>query len=180
MNLTGAERIESATIGDLFKWSTRTFLLGPFAGTALSVPVFDGGRRKGNLANARATYDEDAANYRQQVLVAFQEVEDNLSNLRILVDQTQTQADAVKASTRAEHLSSTQYKEGAVTYLDVIDSQRTVLQAQRSAVQLAGAQAVSTVNLIRALGGGWGDLPASGTTPTAPAMPAADASIAQR
>jgi multidrug efflux system outer membrane protein len=180
LNLTGAAGFESATLGDLFKWSARTFLLGPFAGTALSVPVFDGGRRKGNLANARATYDEDSANYRQQVLVAFQEVEDNLSNLRILVDQTQTQADAVKASTRAEELSSTQYKEGAVTYLDVIDSQRTVLQAQRSAVQLAGAQAVSTVNLIRALGGGWGDLPASGAAPTAPAMPAADASIAQR
>jgi multidrug efflux system outer membrane protein len=175
LSLTGAGGFESATLGDLFKWSTRTFLLGPFAGTALSVPIFDGGRRKGDLANSRAIYDEDAANYRQQVLVAFQEVEDNLSNLRILSDQTQTQADAVKASSRAEQLSSTQYKEGATTYLDVIDSQRTVLQAQRAAVQLAGAQAVSTVNLIRALGGGWGDLPAA---PGPASMP--DASIAQR
>jgi multidrug efflux system outer membrane protein len=84
-------------------------------------------------------------------------VEDNLSDLRILQDQIQTQAEAVRASSRAEQLSSTQYKEGAVNYLDVIDAQRTVLQSQRSAVQLSGVQTVATVNLIRALGGGWGD-----------------------
>ncbi|MDR5775392.1 MULTISPECIES: efflux transporter outer membrane subunit [unclassified Caballeronia] len=157
LTLTGAGGFESATLGDLFKWSSRTFLLGPFAGTALNIPIFDGGRRKGNLANARAIYEEDAANYRQQVLVAFREVEDNLSDLRILEDQTATQSDAVKASVRAAQLSRTQYTEGAVNYLDVIDAERTVLQSQRTSVQLAGTQAVSTVNLIRALGGGWGD-----------------------
>jgi outer membrane protein, multidrug efflux system len=157
LTLTGSGGFESATLGDLFKWSSRTFLLGPFAGTALNIPIFDGGRRKGNLANARATYEEDVANYRQQVLVAFREVEDNLSDLRILEDQTATQDDAVKASVRAAQLSRTQYTEGAVNYLDVIDAERTVLQSQRSSVQLQGAQAVSTVNLIRALGGGWGD-----------------------
>jgi multidrug efflux system outer membrane protein len=171
LTLTGAGGFESATLADLFQWSSRAFLLGPLVGTALTVPLFDGGRRKGNLANARAIYEEDVANYRQQVLVAFQEVEDNLSDLRILEGQTGTQADAVSASTRAAQLSRRQYTEGAVTYLDVIDAERTVLQSQRVAVQLAGTQAVSTVNLIRALGGGWGDLP-----------PAADAppSIAQR
>lgn len=160
LSLTGAAGVESATLGDLFKWSSRAFLLGPLAGTALAVPLFDGGRRKGNLANARAVYEEDAANYRQQVLVAFQEVEDNLSNLRILQDQTKTQTEAVDASSRAAQLSMTQYKEGAVTYLDVIDAQRTVLQSKRAQVQLSGTQAVATVNLIRALGGGWGDAPA--------------------
>jgi len=168
LNLTGAAGVESATLGDLFKWSSRAFLLGPLVGTALTVPLFDGGRRKGNLANARAVYEEDAANYRQQVLVAFQEVEDNLSDLRILEDQTRTEAEAVNASNRAASLSRTQYKEGAVNYLDVIDAERTALQSQRTAVQLSGVQAVATVNLIRALGGGWGD------------APAADASIAQR
>jgi multidrug efflux system outer membrane protein len=86
-----------------------------------------------------------------------------LSDLRILEGQTQTQADAVKASTRAAHLSRSQFTEGAVSFLDVIDADRTVLQAQRVAAQLAGAQAVSTVNLIRALGGGWGDAPALAT-----------------
>src|SRR5258707_9475930 len=174
LNITGSGGFESATLGDLFNWSSRTFLLGPFAGTALSMPIFDGGRRKGNLANARAIYEEDVANYRQQVLVAFQEVEDNLSDLRILHDQTRTQAEAVSASDRAAQLSRSQYTEGAVNYLSVIDAERTVLQSQRTAVQLAGVQATSAVKLIRALGGGFGDLPA------APAAPAADANIASR
>jgi outer membrane protein, multidrug efflux system len=111
------------------------------------------------------------ATYRQQVLVAFQEVEDNLSDLRILQDQTKTQADAVAASSRAAQISLHQYTEGATQYLDVIDAQRTVLQSQRAAVQLSGQQAVSTVNLIRALGGGWGDMPVA---------PAADPSVASR
>ncbi|MFT4510160.1 efflux transporter outer membrane subunit [Caballeronia sp. 15711] len=165
LNITGSGGFESATLGDLFNWSTRTFLLGPFAGTALSVPIFDGGRRKGNLANSRAVYEEESANYRQQVLVAFREVEDNLSDLRILETQMQTQSEAVNQSSRAAQLSRTQYTEGAINYLDVIDAQRTVLQSQRAAVQLAGVQAVSTVNLIRALGGGWGD---TGIAPAAP------------
>lgn len=159
LSLTGNGGFESATIGDLFKWSSTAFLLGPLAGTALTVPIFDGGRRKGNLANARAIYEEDAANYRQQVLVAFREVEDNLSDLRILDEQTKAQAEAVEASYRAAELSRTQYKEGAVTYLDVIDAERSVLDAQRASVQLTGMQATSTVNLIRALGGGWGNIP---------------------
>lgn len=156
LTLTGTGGFESATIGDLFKWSSRAFLLGPLAGTALNVPIFDGGRRKGNLANARAVYEEDVARYRQQVLVAFQEVEDNLADMRILEVQTQAQGDAVRASQRAADLARKQYAEGAVNYLDVIDAQRTVLQTQRAAIQLQGVQAASTVNLIRALGGGWG------------------------
>ncbi|NPT59300.1 efflux transporter outer membrane subunit [Paraburkholderia elongata] len=157
LSITGNAGFESATLGDLFKWSSRAFLLGPLAGTALTVPIFDGGRRKGNLANARAVFDEDAANYRQQVLQAFQEVEDNLSDLRILEQQTQTENEAVQASQRAAEISQTQYKDGAVNYLDVIDAERTVLQSQTTAVQLSGVQAAATVNLIRALGGGWGD-----------------------
>ncbi|MEM5387237.1 efflux transporter outer membrane subunit [Paraburkholderia phymatum] len=158
LDITGAFGFESATLGDLFQWSSRAFLLGPFAGTALTVPIFDGGRRKANLANARAKYDEDVASYRQQVLVAFREVEDNLSDLRLLGDQTREQTDAVNASQRAEHLSQTQYQEGQVSYLDVIDSQRQVLQSQLQLSHLSGTQAVATVNLIRALGGGWGDV----------------------
>lgn len=167
LTLTGSGGFESATLGDLFKWSSRAFLLGPLAGTALTVPIFDGGKRKGDLAHARAVYDEDVANYRQQVLVAFQEVEDNLADLRILEDQTQQQDVAVRASQRAADLSRKRYDEGAVDYLDVIDAQRTVLQAQRNSVQLQGVQAASTVNLIRALGGGWGDSAPQGVAPLA-------------
>jgi multidrug efflux system outer membrane protein len=166
LSITGSAGFESATLGDLFKWSSRAFILGPLVGTAMTVPIFDGGRRAGNLANARAVFEEDVANYRQQVLKAFQEVEDNLSDLRILEQQTQTQNEAVQASTRAAHISRTQYREGAVNYLDVIDADRTVLQSQLTAVQLSGVQAVATVNLVRALGGGWGDAVAVGAAST--------------
>jgi multidrug efflux system outer membrane protein len=158
LDITGAFGFESATLGDLFKWSSRAFLLGPFAGTALTLPIFDGGRRQAGLDQARAKYDEDVAQYRQQVLVAFREVEDNLADLRLLDDQMREQNDAVDASERAAHLSRTQYQEGQVSYLDVIDGERQVLQSQLQASHLAGTQAVSTVNLIRALGGGWGDV----------------------
>jgi multidrug efflux system outer membrane protein len=87
-------------------------------------------------------------------------VEDNLSNLRLLDEQIKQQDQAVAASSRAAQLSQTQYTEGTVAYLDVIDSQRTVLQAQRADFQLVGAQMVSRVDLIRALGGGWEGSPA--------------------
>jgi len=171
LDITGAFGFESATLADLFMWSSRAFILGPFAGTALTVPLFDGGRRNANLAQARSKYDEDVAQYRQQVLVAFREVEDNLADLRLLDDQMREQNDAVQASERAAHLSRTQYTEGAVSYLDVIDGERQVLLSQLQASHLAGTQAVSTVNLIRALGGGWGDLQAGGTAVGAASAP---------
>ena len=156
LTLTGAGGVEAGSFGDLFKWSNRTFLLGPLAGTALSLPIFDGGRRKGEMAQARAVYEGEVAHYRQQVLLAFREVEDSLSEMRILEGQTATQAKAGKASGRAAELARIQYAEGAVNYLEVIDAERTALQTRRAAVQLEGSQAAASVNLIRALGGGWG------------------------
>lgn len=156
LTLTGAGGVEAGTLGDLFKWSNRTFLLGPLAGTALSLPIFDAGRRDADMARARAAYEGEVARYRQQVLVAFREVEDSLSELRILEGQTVTQARAGKASGRAAELARVQYAEGAISYLEVIDAERTALQARRAAVQLQGSQAAASVGLIRALGGGWG------------------------
>jgi multidrug efflux pump len=153
LTLMGAGGFDSDSAGNLVGLASRTFLLGPIA----ALPLFDGGRRRGNLAEARAQYEEDVANYRQQVLLAFQEVEDGLSDLRVLQEQVQTQSKALQASTRAAQLLRTQYTEGAVDYLDVIDAERTVLQSHRVALNLTGAQAVATVNLIRALGGGWDD-----------------------
>lgn len=120
---------------------------------------------------ARAAYEENVANYRESVLVAFREVEDNLSELRLLADQAKAQDDAVRASTRAAQLSRTRYNAGSVNYLDVIDAERNMLSAERIGVQLAGSRVNSTVGLIKALGGGWGDLP--------PAAPANAATAAQ-
>lgn len=169
LSLTGTGGFESSSFGNLFKWSSRSFLLGPLTGTALSLPLFDGGKRKGDLANAKASFEEQAATYQQQVLLAFREVEDNLAALRILEDQTRTQGDAVASSTKAAALLRTQYTEGQTNYLDVLDAQRSVLSARRDAVQLQGLQAIATVNLIRALGGGWDDTasPAPAATPVA-------------
>jgi multidrug efflux system outer membrane protein len=157
LSLTGTGGFESSSVGNLFKWSSRSFLLGPLTGTALSLPIFDGGKRRGDLANAKATLEEQAAAYQQKVLSAFREVEDNLSTLRILEDQTQTQDKAVASASKAASLLRSQYDEGQTSYLDVLDAQRTVLNARRDAVQLQGLQAIATVNLIRALGGGWDD-----------------------
>ena len=155
LTLTGAAGFEGDSLGNLFNWSNRAFLLGPLAGTALNIPLFDGGRRSGNLASARAQYEEEVALYRKQVLVAFREVEDNLADLAVLRRQTDTQQEAVDASARAAELSRTRYLEGATDYLDVIEAERSLLQARRAAVELHGVQAIGTVNLIRALGGGW-------------------------
>lgn len=160
LSLSAAGGFEAATLADLFRWSSRAFLLGPLAGTALNVPLFDGGRRRAELDRSHAAYDEAAAQYRQQVLTAFREVEDGLSDLRVLANQTREQDDAVAASQRAADLARRQYAEGMVGYLEVLDAQRSVLQSRRAAVQLRGVQAAATVSLIRALGGGWGE-PAS-------------------
>jgi multidrug efflux system outer membrane protein len=155
LNLTGAAGFESSDLSNLFHWSSRTFLLGPLVGTALSLPIFDGGRRQAGLDRARAVYEEDVANYRQTVLTAFREVEDNLASLRLLHGQTTAQDAALQAATRAASISQMQYREGAVSYLDVLDADRNALQQQRASAQLDGDRASTTINLIRALGGGW-------------------------
>lgn len=155
LDLTAMLGVESATLGNLFHWSSRTFLLGPLVGTALSVPLFDGGRRSAMLGGAQARLDEDVALYRQQVLVAFREVEDSLADLRLLKVQHAAQVAAVAAAQRAGQLSQNQYEAGQVSYLEAIDAQRQILQARLQLNRLDGAQAAATVSLIRALGGGW-------------------------
>jgi multidrug efflux system outer membrane protein len=158
LTLTGALGYESAHLSDLFEWSSRTFLLGPLAGAMLSLPIFDAGRRDAQLDQARAVYEEDVAAYRQTVLGAFREVEDALSGLRILGQETSVRDEAVRSAERAAELSRIQYREGSVAYLDVIDADRAVLQQRQASVRLDGERALAAVALVRAIGGGW-DLP---------------------
>ncbi len=155
LTLTGSAGFESGQLSDLFNWSSRAFLLGPVAGTMLSLPIFDGGRRDAGLARARALYEEDVATYRQRVLTAFREVEDGLASLRLLSSQTLAQDDAIRSAERAASLSQIRYREGSVSYLDVIDADRSVLAQRRIGVQVDGERARATVALIRAMGGGW-------------------------
>lgn len=159
LSLTGNLGYESAELGDLFKWGSRAFVVGPLAGTLLSLPIFDGGARQAGVDQAQAVYAEEVANYRQAVLRAFQEVEDNLAHLRLLDGQIDAQGEAVQSSRRAAHFSARQYGEGMVSQLDVIDADRGVLQQQRAAVQLDADRARATVHLIRALGGSWSAAP---------------------
>ncbi|HXR02050.1 MAG TPA: TolC family protein, partial [Pseudomonas sp.] len=121
----------------------------------MSMPIIDGGRNRNNIKRSEAALEESVADYRQQVLVAFAEVEDNLAGLRILAGQAQQTDDAVVSAQRSADLAKMLYEAGRTGYLDMIEAQRNLTTVQRSAVQLRGSRAVTTVALIRALGGGW-------------------------
>lgn len=155
LTLTGALGLESGELGDLLRWSSRTWALGPLAGTLLAMPLFDGGRNRAQEAAARAQYDEAVAEYRQSVLIALREVEDQLAGLRILAEQAAQQAESIAASRRTARLSNTRYRNGFVNHLELIDAERSVLATQRAATQIERERALATVGLIRALGGGW-------------------------
>lgn len=153
--LTGTGGYESGSLGELFNWSSRSWLLGPLVGTILTMPLLDGGRNKAELARADAGYEGLVANYRQQVLVGFQDVEDNLSALRTLDKQIVFEDQAVKSAALAARLADSRYRNGSTSYLEVIDAQRSSLAVQRSKSRSVGQRAVASVGLIRALGGGW-------------------------
>jgi outer membrane protein TolC len=118
-------------------------------------PIFEGGRNRANLAAARAAYDQAVANYRQSVLTAFQQVEDGISNLSTLSQALKTQGAAVEDARRELTIANNRYIGGATNYLDVITAQTTLLSSERLETQLLGQQMVSSVYLVKALGGSW-------------------------
>ena len=152
ITLTGAAGFESATVTDLFNWQSHIWQIGP----SINLPIFEGFRNQANLQAAHARYDQSVAQYRQQVLVAFQDVENALADLRTLAAQSEQQNVAVEAARRTLQVSQDQYRNGAVTFLDVVDAERTVFNSERTAAQLLGQRLQATVQLIKALGGGWG------------------------
>ncbi|WP_298036740.1 efflux transporter outer membrane subunit [uncultured Desulfuromonas sp.] len=151
IRLTGSAGYASTEASGLFDWDSRSWALGP----AVSLPIFEAGRNRANLNRARAAYEEAVAIYRRQVLVAFAEVEDALSGLRVLAAQADAQGRAVGAAREAAEISDKRYQAGFVSYLEVVDSQRTSLQSERQAVQILGQRLQASVSLIKALGGGW-------------------------
>ncbi|RUR69873.1 efflux transporter outer membrane subunit [Variovorax guangxiensis] len=155
ISLTGAAGYASPEIGDLFKWSARSWGVGAL----LSLPIFDGGRREAGVQGANAQLDGALASYRTQVLVAFQEVEDQLAAIRTLQEQSVVQAQAVTSAARATSLSDTRYRNGYISQLDLLDARRSELRNRRQALQVKSAQYQAAVGLIRAIGGGW-DVPA--------------------
>lgn len=152
ISLTASGGFASPELGDLFKWSARSWGVGAL----LSLPIFDGGRREAGVQSASAQLEGAAAAYRGQVLVAFREVEDQLSALRLLDEQAQVQARAVNSATRATGLSESRYRNGLDSQLELLDARRSELRSRRQALQVKASQYQATVELIRALGGGWG------------------------
>ena len=149
--LTGFGGYASSDIDDLFQWSSRAWLIGAL----FSLPVLDGGRRKAGVENTSAQLDGAVARYREQVLVAFKDVEDQLAALRLLSEQAEAQARAVSSASRTTSLSGTRYRAGYVSQLELLDAQRSELRNRRQELQVRSDRYQSTVALVRALGGSW-------------------------
>jgi NodT family efflux transporter outer membrane factor (OMF) lipoprotein len=136
-----------------------TLLTGPSAlwsvGGSAIAPIFDAGRRRANLDQAIAAYDQTVANYRETVLTGFQQVEDNLAALRILENEAQVQEKAVVAAQKYLELANTRYVGGVTSYLEVTTAQSAALSDEVTAVSILGRRMVDAVTLVQALGGGW-------------------------
>ena len=151
VTLSAAAGFASSGIATWFTWPSRFWSVGP----ALTQTLFDAGLRSAEVAQARASYDQVVANYRETVLTAFQQVEDNLSSLRILSQELQQQDTAVTSAQRNLTVANDRYRLGIDPYLNVITAQTTLLTNQQTAVNLRILQMTSSVQLIEALGGGW-------------------------
>jgi multidrug efflux system outer membrane protein len=139
-------------------------------GPTLALTIFDGGRRSAVVRSAQDQFDIASASYRSTVLSAFQEVEDNLVLCNDLAVEADSESSAVDAAAHVEALALKRYQQGAVTYLDVVTAQTTDLQTQRDALGIATRRLVASVDLIRALGGGWQNLAAQQASPSTPAV----------
>jgi len=175
--LNGLAGLQSIDAGALFNWPSRVWSLGP----SLQLPIFTGGRNRAQLAAARAGYDITVANYRQTVLSAFQEVEDQLAAQRLLAEEFDAENAALKSARRTLDISNSRYKGGVITYLEVAIAQSSALTHEETVVQLGARRLAATVSLIKALGGGWSaDGERDGTPGQQTAMPGAAAEKAGR
>jgi len=151
LTLSASAGLESADFLKWLTWPSRFWSVGP----QLAETLFDAGKRHAQVAQAEAAYDATVDTYRQTVLTALQQVEDNLSALRILAEEAEVTGRAVKAARQSLDISTDQYKGGIVAYLQVITAQTAWLSEQRVAVDLLTRRMTASVSLIEALGGGW-------------------------
>jgi NodT family efflux transporter outer membrane factor (OMF) lipoprotein len=151
ITLTGSTGLESTAASSLFNWQSRFFSIG----AAGAETLFDAGLRHATVEQFQSQYNATVANYRQAVLVAFQQVEDNLAMLRILSAEIQDQDKAVSSAQNALTLATDRYQLGIDPYLNVITAQTTLLSNQETAVNLRIQQMTASGGLIEALGGGW-------------------------
>lgn len=151
VNIMATGGLESGSITTLFQGPSVLWSAGALA----AVTIFDVGRRRALNDEAKAGYDSSVASYRQTVLSAFQQVEDNLASLRVLEQEAGVQATAVQAAQQSLALSNTRYDGGVTSYLEVITAQNAALADEVTAVNILGRRLASAVLLIQALGGGW-------------------------
>lgn len=151
LTLSASGGFESSVFSKLLSMPSRFWTLGP----SLAGTIFDAGLRRAQTEAARAAYDQQAAAYRQAVLAAFQDVEDNLASQRILAQEIVVQQQAVESAKHALDIITNEYKAGTVAYLNVLTAQTTAFTAEQKLASLAGQRMVSSVGLVKALGGGW-------------------------
>src|SRR5215475_13745676 len=151
LSLQAPTGFESASLLNWLTGPSTLFGLGP----AAVLPLFDAGRRRAVSEQMRSSYDEAVASYQQTVLAAFQDVENSLAALRILDDEADVQDRAVAAAKRSLEISTDRYKGGLATYLEVTSAQSIALANERTAVQLLKQRTTTSVQLIKAIGGGW-------------------------
>jgi len=151
VQLNGLAGFESLSAGTLFNWSSRLWAVGP----SITLPIFEGGKLRAGLRLAKATYEEMVASYRQSVLTAFSEVEDNLAAQTLLANQYAAESDALVAARKQLEIVNNQYRDGLITYLEVATAESTALNVEFAATALRGQQLVAAVTLVKALGGGW-------------------------
>jgi len=151
VTLSGEFGFASTALSSLFTLPSRIWAFG----ASLAQTLFDGGKRQAQVEQALANYEFQVAGYRQTVLTAFQQVEDNLAALRILSQERRQQEDAVASAQKALALEMDRYRLGVDPYLNVITAQTILLSNQRTALTLRMEQMTATVQLIEALGGGW-------------------------
>jgi len=164
LTLSASGGFDSTSISNWFTWPSRFFTIGP----AAAETIFDAGLRRATVQQFKAQYDATVANYRQSVLTAFQQVEDNLAALRVLSSELKQQDAAVLSAERTLKLATDRYDLGLDPYLNVITAQTALLSNQQTAVNVRIQQMTASVGLIEALGGGWNasQLPSPATLAT--------------
>jgi outer membrane protein TolC len=151
ISLTALGEVAGHPLGSLFNVANRVWSLGATGAET----VFSGGLRTASVRAAEATYDQYVAVYRQTVLTAFQQVEDQLSTLRILERQAAAEDIAVTSTQKAVDVTLNEYRAGTVAYTSVITEQTALLSDQQTALSIRQSRLVASVALIQALGGGW-------------------------
>ncbi|HEY1219878.1 MAG: efflux transporter outer membrane subunit [Bryobacteraceae bacterium] len=151
LTLAATAGLQASRITTWISWPSRFFSVGP----TLAETIFDAGRRRAQVTQNLAAYDAAVAAYRQSVLTAFQQVEDSLSTLRILADESVVADESVKSAGRALAVSTAQYKAGTTAYLTVLTAQGTALAAERTQIDLLTRRLEASVQLVVNLGGGW-------------------------